>query len=249
MEGGGRKRCLVSGEGDFSFTCHVALQMVTLLGSSGSPLPELTPLTWGWGGREGGWRRMAPVGGGGRGRGRRKEGRADQAAGWWISLRGFPTLALSPAGGGGGGGGYDSDGGSGGRAGDSTFKMAPAGLASDVTRRAEPPGWAGGAGRGCGGERRGRGGGAAWRAPGPAPPRPARCVPAGPARAFLVPGCSPHSAPTVCTSPRYCCASVPTPSRQCLHSGAGSVVQLTCSLVRVDGVLCLFREYSYCIAT
>lgn len=40
---------------------------------------------------------MAPEGGGGRGRGRRKEGRADQPAGWWISLRGFPTLALSPA--------------------------------------------------------------------------------------------------------------------------------------------------------
>lgn len=97
MEGGGRKRCLVSGEGDFSFTCHVALQMVTLLGSSGSPLPELTPLTWGWGGRDGGWRRMAPVGGGGGGRGRRKEGLANQPAGWWISLLVFPTLALSPA--------------------------------------------------------------------------------------------------------------------------------------------------------
>lgn len=40
---------------------------------------------------------MAPVGVGVGGRGRRKEGRADEPAGWWVSLRGFPVLALPPA--------------------------------------------------------------------------------------------------------------------------------------------------------
>lgn len=34
-------------EGRFSFTCHVALQMMALPGSSGSPRPGLSPLTWG----------------------------------------------------------------------------------------------------------------------------------------------------------------------------------------------------------
>lgn len=119
-----------AGEGDFSFTCHVAQQMVTLLSCSGSPLPELTPLTWGWGGREGGWRRMAPVGGGGGGRGRRKEGRANQPAGWWVSLWGFPVRAPSPA-----AAEAKTATAAAAAAGDSTFKMAPAGLASDVTRR------------------------------------------------------------------------------------------------------------------
>lgn len=152
-------------EGDFSFTCHVALQMVTLLGSSGSLLPELTPLTWGWGGREGGWRRMAPVGGKGGGQGRRKEGRADQPAGWWISLWGFPALALSLAA---AAAATTATAAAAAGVGDSTFKMAPAGLASDVTRgrsgragpgRARPEGRGGaGRGEGRGGNRRGRGG-------------------------------------------------------------------------------------------
>lgn len=164
-------------EGDFSFTCHVALQMVTLLGSSGSPLPELTPLTWGWGGREGGWRRMAPVGGEGGGRGRRKEGRADQSGGWWISLWGFPALSPSPAV---AAAATTATAAAAAGTGDSTFKMAPAGLASDVTRRrsgqAEPEG-RGGAGRGPGRRPEGAGRGAAGRAPGSRPflPRPARC--------------------------------------------------------------------------
>lgn len=138
-------------EGDFSFTCHVALQMVTLLGSSGSLLPELTPLTWGWGGREGGWRRMAPVGVGGGGPGRRKEGRADQPAGWWISLWGFPALAFSPA-----AAAAATTASAAGAAGvgDYTFKMAPAGLASDVTRGRGRR--AGTVGRGGAGRRLGR---------------------------------------------------------------------------------------------
>lgn len=131
--------------------------MVTLLGSSGSLLPELTPLTWGWGGREGGWRRMAPAGGGGGGRGRRKEGRADEPAGWWISLWGFPALALSPAAAAAAG------------AGDSTFKMAPAGLASDVTWGRSHRAGLKGRGEGRAGARRGRGGGAAERASDHAP--------------------------------------------------------------------------------
>lgn len=185
MEGGGRKRCLVSGEGDFSFTCHVALQMVTLLGSLGSPLPELTPLTWGWGGREGGWRRMAPVGGGGGGRGRRKEGRADQPAGWWISLWGFPTLALSPAAA---------------AAATTATAAAAAGQATPLSkwrRLAWPVTSPGGRSRRAGPEGRGgvragaesRGGGAgsgpagSW--PRPFPLHPALCVPAALARAKL----------------------------------------------------------------
>ena len=180
MEGGGRKRCLVSGEGDFSFTCHVALQMVTLLGSSGSPLPELTPLTWGWGGKEGGWRRMAPEGGGGRGRGRRKEGRADQPAGWWISLRGFPTLALSPAAA---------------AAATTATAAAAAGQATPLSkwrRLAWPVTSPGGRSRragpeGRGGAVEGSGGGGAGERPGgllapprPAPPRPLRPSRPGP---------------------------------------------------------------------
>lgn len=159
--------------------------MVTLLGSSGSLLPELTPLTWGWGGREGGWRWMAPVGGGGGGRGRRKEGRADQPAGWWISLWGFPALALSPAA---AAAATTATAAAAAGEGDSTFKMAPAGLASDVTRgrsrRAGPEGRGGGGGWGR--EQRGKGGGAARRAPGPAPSSPAR--PLGPC-------CLGHAAP------------------------------------------------------
>lgn len=148
--------------------------MVTLLGSSGSLLPELTPLTWGWGGREGGWRRMAPVGGEGGGRGRRKEGRADQPAGWWISLWGFPALALSPAA---AAAATTATAAAAAGAGDSTFKMAPAGLASDVTRgrssRAGPEG-RGRAGRGPGRRPEGEGRGAAGPAPGLRPflPRP-----------------------------------------------------------------------------
>lgn len=99
-------------EGDFSFTCHVALQMVTLLGSSGSLLPELTPLTWGWGGREGGWRRMAPVGGRGRGSGE-KEGGAGRSASRMVDFTlGLPrSRSFSSS----GGGSYDSDGGGSGR--------------------------------------------------------------------------------------------------------------------------------------
>lgn len=142
-------------EGDFSFTCHVALQMVTLLGASGSPLPELTPLTWGWGGREGGWRRMAPVGAGGGGRGRRKEGRADEPAGWWVSLRGFPVLALPPAA---AAAATTATAAAAAGAGDSTFKMAPAGLGSDVIG-------GGTAGRGRGRGEAGSGRAASWPRP------------------------------------------------------------------------------------
>lgn len=81
-----------------SSSCHVALQMVTLPGSSGSPRPGLSPLTWGWGDRGRGWRRMAPEGGGdGDGdRGEREAAREERSAGWWLSLRGVPSRAPSP---------------------------------------------------------------------------------------------------------------------------------------------------------
>lgn len=68
---------------------------------------------------------MAPVGVGGGGRGRRKKGRADEPAGWWISLRGFPALALSPAAAAAATTAAAAAAAAG--AGDSTFKMAPAG--------------------------------------------------------------------------------------------------------------------------
>lgn len=183
-----------------------------------------SPPHLGMGVERSGWRRMAPVGG--RGGGRGEEGR-----------RGGQTRRLD--------GGFHSgashscsfssgrrrrrrrlrqrrrqrrQGGS-----DSTFKMAPA--AGPVTSPgAEPPGWAGGAGQGCGGaEGEGQGERPGGLLAPPRPARPARCVPAGPARAFLVPGCSPHSAPTMPYQSEVLRFSCP-PSRQCLHSGAGSVV-------------------------
>lgn len=68
-------------EGRFSFTCHVVQQMMTLPGSSGSPRPGLSPLTWGWGDRGRGWRRMAPEGGGDGNRGGREAAQAERPAG------------------------------------------------------------------------------------------------------------------------------------------------------------------------
>lgn len=84
-------------EGRFFFTCHVALQMMTLPGSFGSPRPGLSPLTWGWGDRGRGWRRMAPEGGGDGDRGGREAARVERPAGWWLSLGGVPSRASSPA--------------------------------------------------------------------------------------------------------------------------------------------------------
>lgn len=84
-------------EGRFFFTCHVALQMMALPGSSGSPRPGLSPLTWGWGDRGRGWRRMAPEGGGDGDRGGREAARVERPAEWWLSLRGVPSRAPSPA--------------------------------------------------------------------------------------------------------------------------------------------------------
>lgn len=185
---------------------------------------------------------------GGRGRGSgEKEGGAGRPAGGMVDFTlGLPhSCSFSSS----GGGSYDSDGGGSGRAGDSTFKMAPAGLASDVTRRAEPPGWAGGAGRGegWGREQRGRGRerpGGLLATPLPAPPRPLRPGGPGPREARpdgSIPGACPAG-----SSPRSCRTSMPTPTLQSLNSGARAVVRLMCSPVGIDGVLCLLREYQYC---
>lgn len=83
-------------KGRFSFTRHVALQMVTLPGSSGPPRPGLSPLTWGWGDRGRGWRRMAPEGGGDGDRGGKEAARAELSAGWWRSLRASCLVLLLP---------------------------------------------------------------------------------------------------------------------------------------------------------
>lgn len=160
----------------------------------------------------------------------RKAGRADWPAGWWISLWGFPALALSPAA---AAAATTATAAAAAGAGDSTFKMAPAGLASDVTGGgAAGLGRRGGAGEGRGGEQRGRGG----ERPGgllttPLPPPPPRCVRAWPGRACAAPRLAPCWAGVLrCpvprstgASPRSCCASQgPKPSRQCPDSGAGS---------------------------
>lgn len=181
--GGGRKRCLVSGEGDFSFTCHVALQMVTLLGSSGSRFLNSPPSHLGMGVEAdgGGWH----LWGGGAGSGRRKRGRQTRRLDGGFHSGASP-LFLS----------FSS-----GRQrrrrrlrrrrqrqqGQATPLSKWRRLAQpvSVTRRAEPPGWAGGArGGAVEGSGGGRGSGLAGSWPPPARPPRTRCVPAGPARAF-----------------------------------------------------------------
>lgn len=219
-------------EGDFSFTCHVALQMVTLLGASGSPLPELTPLTWGWGGREGGWRRMAPVGVGVGGRGRRKEGRADEPAGWWVSLRGFPVLALPPAA---AAAATTATAAAAARAGDSTFKMAPAGLGSDVI---------GGGTSGRGRGEAGSGRAASWPRPflSAGPPGPTVRCRARPARWRAGLFRRPVRAPR----PRSSRPRSPVPSPRAVPGPGGAAVPMKSSLAGIRAGLCLFSEYPFC---
>lgn len=112
---------------------------------------------------------------GGRGQGPgEKKGAAGTPAspmvGFTLGLSGSCSFSGSDSGSGGGGYNSEATGGS-----DSTFKMAPAGLASDVTRGAEPPGRAESGGGGAGS-------GLLARSPRPLPvslrPRPCRCVPA-----------------------------------------------------------------------